>query len=123
MKENEMSLDIWLEHEPCPHCRRADVIWVGNITHNLSKMATAAGLHTALWRPETFVGANAYPRGWNVFPALLKGQEWLQKNPAEAIKHNPPNGWGSYETLVEFVSDYIYALSDDNEGAIIKVSR
>jgi precorrin-6x reductase len=39
-----MSLDIWLEISATP--------FEANITHNLNRMAEAAGVYKVLWRPE-----------------------------------------------------------------------
>ena len=47
-----MSLDIWMETQPCHHCGRSDPGWEGNITHNLTAMANFVGIYEALWHPE-----------------------------------------------------------------------
>lgn len=117
-----MSLDVWLETEPCPCCGRSDEGWERNITHNLTAMASAAGIYEALWHPERLAAERSYPRGYNVLPLLRDGLEWLLSNPEKAKEKNPPNGWGDYDGLVAFVMAYIKAL-EDNEDAVIKVSR
>ena len=117
-----MSLDVSLQHEACPHCGKGDCGCEGNITHNLSKMASEAGIYDALWHPERLAGERSYPRGHNVLPVLKKWLEWLKNNQELARTFNPENGWGDYEGLVGFVEEYIDALEAD-EDAIIKVSR
>ena len=54
-----MSLDFYLQTDPnphvCPHCDREGIekeeLFSSNITHNLGKMARAAGIYDALWHP------------------------------------------------------------------------
>ena len=74
-----------------------------NITHNLGKMAHAAGLYEAIWRPEEI----NISRAIDLIPFLEKGLKNLEKNKIELVKLNPENGWGSYEGLLDFVEEYL----------------
>jgi hypothetical protein len=94
-----MSLDVTLTRfQPTE-------VYHSNITHNLGAMAQAAGLYTALWRPEE---ANITTAG-QLIRKLHEGLKALRKDPKKFKKLNPPNKWGSYEGLVQFVADYLAA--------------
>jgi hypothetical protein len=107
-----MSLDVTLKKMMLAE------IYSRNITHNLNKMAEEAGIYKHLWRPEelgiTLAGDLVEP--------LRIGLEKLMKNPAMFEAMNPPNGWGNYHGLVEFVNDY-YNACKENPEAVIEVSR
>lgn len=89
-----------------------------NVTHNLGSMADKAGVYYACWRPEE--------KGWktaaDITPALEKGLTKLQNNPEQYKALNPDNGWGSYDGLVEFVTEYLKACKKYPD-AEIEVSR
>ena len=89
-----------------------------NITHNLGKMAKAAGIYEHLWRPEEIDITTA---GQLVEP-LTAGLATLRAEPDRFRVLNPSNGWGNYEGLVQFVADYL-AACQDNPTATIRVSR
>jgi hypothetical protein len=90
-----------------------------NITHNLGKMAEAAGIYKHIWRPEDIGISFVCP----VFIKELKeGLDRLQSNPAQFAEFTPSNGWGSYDGLVDFVKSYIVACEEFPE-AKIHISR
>lgn len=80
-------------------------IYSRNITHNLGKMARAAGIYEPLWRPDELGITHAR----DLIEPLASGYVRLIDNPDDFKRHNPENGWGSYEQLVEFVADYLSA--------------
>lgn len=82
-----------------------DVAFRYNITHNLNKMADAAGLYDCLWRPEE----HDIDTAKQLIEPLRQGLHLLKLNPEEYKKYNPENGWGSYEGLVTFVEKYLDA--------------
>jgi hypothetical protein len=69
-----------------------------NITHNLNKMAEAAGLYEVLWCPEEIGITSAF----QMIPLLEKGIKNLEADPVKYKAFNPPNGYGNYEGLVRF---------------------
>ncbi len=81
-------------------------------------MADAAGLYHGLWRPETI----GIEKAAQLIPVLERGLAKLEAESEEMRKHNPPNGWGSYEVLVDFVRDYLKACKESPE-ATVRVSR
>ncbi len=107
-----MSLDVYLR-ETIP----TDV-YSANITHNLTKMASAAGLYDALWQPEEIGVTEARA----LIPILTKGLEVLRADPEKFKAMNPANGWGSYDGLVRFTEEYLAACAA-SPGAEISVSR
>ena len=89
-----------------------------NITHNLNKMAMAAEIYKHLWRPEE-VGIE---RAEQLIDPLSKGLAELKARRAFYVLLNPTNGWGNYEGLVEFVSDYLNACEEFPDATIV-ISR
>jgi len=95
-----------------------DEVYSANITHNLGKMAEAAGIYECLWRPEevgiTYAAQLSVP--------LSHGLQELCRYPERFLPLNPPNGWGDYEGLVKFVGNYLLACMKYPE-ATVEVSR
>jgi hypothetical protein len=126
-----MSLDIYLYkpeisfHEcVCESCgnkhESLERKWFShfNLTHNLAKMASEAGIYNCLWRPEE----NGIEITNQMIPLLRKGLHILIDDAERFEAYNPPNKYGSYEHLVEVVTDYLKAC-EKNPEATIQVSR
>lgn len=125
-----MSLDVYLESEPrrvqcrCPECdlehyrMESPCFFDRNITHNLNRMAEAAGIYMYLWRPDEILITTAA----QLIEPLAAGLEKLRADPEGFRQYNPPNGWGSYEGLVDFVATYLAACRE-NPTAAVRVSR
>lgn len=111
-----MSLDVYLK-DPTATYEQGELYWA-NITHNLGKMARAAGLYEALWRPEEIGAKHAK----DIIAVVEKGLADLRSRPEHFEQFNSPNGWGMYEHFVPFVADYLQALKEFPE-AEIEVSR
>jgi len=103
-----MSLDVTL-NKP---------VYSANITHNLGKMAEAAGIYKALWRPEE----EHYYRASDLIEPLTKGLAVLTSDPERFKAFNSPNGWGMYEHFVPFVAKYLEACVS-NPDATINICR
>lgn len=97
--------------------RETDV-YERNITHNLARMASEAGIYTELWEPDR---ANITTAAQLIEP-LRAGLALLKADPARFEKYNAPNGWGMYEHFVPFVEDYLRAC-EENPDAKVRVSR
>jgi hypothetical protein len=93
-------------------------VFSANITHNLGKMADAAGIYQALWRPEEL----GITKAGQLVPLLRAGLERLRADPAKFEKFNAPNGWGLYEHFVPWVTKYLQAC-EDYPDADVSVSR
>jgi hypothetical protein len=107
-----VSLDVWLEEKrPCQ-------VYECNITHNLNRMADEAGVYKHLWRPDEIGVTTAH----ELIEPLRAGLARLESDPERFKKLNPENGWGSYEGLVNFVTEYLAACEAHPE-ATVRVSR
>ncbi len=93
-------------------------IYSANITHNLTRMASAAGIYEALWRP----GEVGITKAAQLIEPLARGLALLKADPAGFEALNAPNGWGRYEHFVPFVENYLAACRE-NPDADVHVSR
>ncbi len=93
-------------------------VFDANITHNLNKMADAAGIYEACWRPEE-IGAT---KASNIIPILEKGYKDMIARPEYFKKFDSENGWGTYKDFLPWVKSYLKACRKYPD-AIIEVSR
>lgn len=107
-----MSLDVYLT------AMRPKCVYERNITHNLNGMAEAAGIYYALWRPEE-IGIETAAQ---LIEPLRAGLALLRSDPERFKKFNPDNGWGDYDGLVDFVSEYL-AACEANPDAKVEANR
>lgn len=105
-----MSLDVWLYVEVDvggPELKTVD-LYEANITHNLGKMASEAGIYEALWRPEE-IGIETAQQ---LIEPLTKGLMEMKADPARFEKFNASNGWGLYENFVPWIEAYLEACKE-----------
>ena len=96
----------WPDREPfVMKCEADSVVYEGNITHNLGRMARAAGMYAELWRPEEI----GITKAAQLIEPLRLGLAQLKAEPETYQRHSPENGWGTYEGLVAFVEAYLAA--------------
>lgn len=110
-----MSLDFSLYYENDGH---QNEVFDKNITHNLGKMASEAGIYEALWRPEE----KGWVKGSDIVEVLEKGLSDLKERPLHFEQFNSENGWGMYEHFVPFVEEVLEACKK-YPNAIINISR
>ena len=107
-----MSLDVYLKDVD------GSYVFEYNITHNLAKMASSAGLYEVLW--------DALDQGYTCAEQLITKLEQgiieLVCNENQYKKLNPENGWGTYEGLLRFAGKYLKACKQ-YPNALIEVSR
>lgn len=124
-----MSLDVHLEPSErniknCYHCNGTgkiddtDDYYSSNITHNLNRMAEAAGIYEPLWRPEEI----GITKASQLIEPLTKGLELLKANPQKFEAYNAPNGWGLYTHFVPWVEAYLKACIEHPDSNV-RVSR
>lgn len=89
-----------------------------NITHNLGRMAEAAGIYEALWRPDE-IGLTLASQ---LIAPLEEGLRKLKADPIGFAQFNAPNGWGLYEHFVPFTEKYLEACKQYPE-AKVRASR
>ena len=85
-----------------------------NITHNLGRMASEAGIYKYLWRPDE----NEIERAHQLIEPLQEGLTRLNADPHHFKTFNPENGWGDYKGLVEFVSEYLSACIESPDAEV-----
>lgn len=91
-----------------------NTVYSANITHNLNKMASEAGIYKHLWRPDEI---NITKASQLVTP-LKMGLAVLETDPERFKEFNPSNGWGTYEGLVEFTRNYLGACEQYPEAQV-----
>ncbi len=70
-----------------------------NITHNVSNMWKSAGVFDLLYNSEGKVASK-------LVEPLEKGIKIMRKNPNRFNAMNHPNGWGTYEAALPFLTDF-----------------
>lgn len=90
------------------------LVYRANITHNLTDMAAAVGLYEPLWRPDEI----GIERAAQLIEPLAAGLVQLHAQADACRRLNPSNGWGTYEGLVGFVSDYLKACILNPEAKV-----
>lgn len=93
-------------------------VFGANITHNLNKMAEAAGIYLHLWRPEEI----GITKAAQLIAPLEHGLAKMKEQPEKFQKFNAPNGWGMYEHFIPWIEKYIQACIE-NPDADVKVWR
>jgi hypothetical protein len=125
-----MSLDIYLYGEDichtcvCEACGSERIemhpikIDHFHITHNLTPMADAVGLYECVWRPEEHGIEFAH----QMIPFLKAGVSSLNADPIHYKLLTPKNGYGSYESFLKTLTEYLIAC-EINPNARIEVCR
>lgn len=122
-KNVEISVEEWNSRNPgreplMVSSEINNIVYHGNITHNLSKMAKEADLYEYLWRPDE----HGIKKAGELILALVLGIKTLASNPEKFKEFNPSNGWGDYDGFLQFVVEYFHACSKYPE-ANVSVSR
>ncbi len=86
-----------------------------NITHNLGKMWSAAGVYNALYN-------SAGQTAKSVLPALWDGLSLMMSDPERFKVYDAPNGWGTYEFAIPWLGQLIAEFEQYPDG-IIGVSK
>lgn len=107
-----MSLDV------CLSVTKPVTVYDANITHNLNKMAGAAGIYKHLWRPDEI----GITKARELIEPLTAGLAKLNADPGYFEQFDSPNGWGMYKHFVPFVEKYLAACVE-NPDADVRVSR
>lgn len=111
-----------------------ECLYTDNITHNLGKMADAAGLYEALWRPYRLkegynIPENDYQAEYKfeednpvkaneIIPIIEKGLVDMIARPKYYETFNSSNGWGMYEHFLPFIVRYLEALKKYPESFV-----
>ena len=111
-----MSYDIWLEIDTGAGTM-AEVAEVGNMTSNVAPM----------WRkamPDEYDGLAGLDglRCSDVIDALRGAVDRMKAEPDAYRTMNPPNGWGDYESALEYLTN-LCGLAMAHPACFIRVSR
>jgi len=87
-----------------------------NYTHNCNKMAEAAGIYQCVWRPEECDPPINLAR--QLIEPLRAGIKQMEDDPAKFIDLNPANGWGSYETFLPWLREYLQACIEHPKAQV-----
>lgn len=107
-----MSLDIMLS------VVGPTVVHWQNITHNLGKMADAAGVYRHLWHPEDL----AINLAFQLIGSLETAIADMENNPDYYRQYDAKNGWGTYDDFLPWLKKLLEACKE-NPNASIRVSR
>jgi hypothetical protein len=107
-----MSLDVYLKTES------GEELYSRNITHNLGRMASEAGIYECLWRPDE----HSITHARQIIAPLEAGTALLATQKARFEAFNARNGWGLWEHFLTFCAAYLQACRD-NPDALVTVSR
>lgn len=114
-----MSLDVYLNLEvDTGNGKETFLVFSANYTHNCNTMADAAGIYNAVWRPDE-IGINT---AGELIPLLRDGIAQMKECPEKFIALNPSNGWGSYDTFLPWLKEYLKAC-EKYPRATIEISR
>ncbi len=89
-------------------------VYDANITHNLGKMASEAGIYQHLWRPEE-IGISFAKQ---LIEPLREGLALLKSDPERFKAFDAPNGWGTYKHFVPFVENYLEACETHPDAKV-----
>lgn len=108
-----MSYDVSIVGKDCPCCGASGGVEVGNYTYNCSKM---------LWEAaDTSLSALHGKPVEEVAQVLSKGVAVMRADPARFQAMNPENGWGDYDSWLDYL-DRIIDACQRYPGAVLEVS-
>ena len=85
-----------------------------NITHNLNKMAGAAGISEHVWRPEEIGITKAAQLIWPLEEAITD----MALHSDKYKQFDSPNGWGTYKNFLPWLAEYLSACKANPDGDI-----
>ena len=83
-------------------------LYDANITHNLCKMAEAAGIYEIVWHPESL----GIKRAYEIIQGLETGIDELKSCPSVYKAFDAENGWGLYADFVPWLDRYLEACKE-----------
>ena len=106
-----MSLDIYLEE-----VKPVEVHWQ-NITHNLNKIASEAGIYNCLWHPDKA----EIKKAMHLIKPLTQAIADMKDRPDHYKKFDAENGWGTYDDFLPWLECLLKACIN-NPSADVRVS-
>ena len=96
----------------------SEYAWTGNITHNLGKMASNVTPDGKPYTLYSLLWGGKYKSCRDLISKLHACILYMLMNKEELKKYNPPNGWGTYEQLLEFTKEFQMACIDNKDCKI-----
>jgi len=78
-------------------------------------MSPEANMYEALWHPDHINCVKAK----DIIGIVIEGFSDMLKNPKHYKKLESDNGWGTYDDFIDWVYNYIKALSENPECYLI----
>lgn len=111
-----MSLDVYLRFDiDTGGAEHTVSVFDANYTHNCGLMAKEAGVYDVVWRPEE----NGVTCAADLIAPLRQGIAAMEDDPKRFIALNPSNGWGSYETFLPWLREYLQACVKFPKAAVV----
>ena len=112
-----MSLDLYLQVSVDVGGSEPHIVtlWQASYTHNCNTMAEAAGIYKHVWRPEEL---SEIKTAADLIEPLRAGIQRMEDDPMRFIALNPENGWGSYETFLPWLKQYLAACIEYPKATI-----
>lgn len=101
-------LSQWRKKHPFkggPLYEQTRIVWTGNITHGLDRVAKACNLYKPIWTP----GEEGIIVARDICSALAAGLLVLETRTEMFRQYEPTNNWGRVEDLISFVAEYLAA--------------
>lgn len=84
-----------------------------NITHNMTSLWEALGIYEQLYKSHGKYANDIYEKVRRALDALTIDPEFYKQ-------YDSPNGWGTYDNAVSFLSKVVRAC-EENPGSLINV--
>tara|TARA_R110000824_G_scaffold173688_2_gene351818 strand:+ start:392 stop:742 length:351 start_codon:yes stop_codon:yes gene_type:complete len=116
-----MSLDIslYMDVDTGGNTPERFDLFSASYTHNARDMASEAGIYTHIWRPEDLIDFHC---AGDLIEGLRDGVRLMEYDPARFIAVQPENGWGSYDSFLPWVREYLSACIK-HPKALIETDR
>ena len=95
-----------------------ETVYSSNMTHNLGRMASEAGVYDCLWRPDE----NGITTAAQMIEPLRAGIALLESDPERFKPLSASNGWGTYAQFIPWLKE-VLAACEMYRDATVGVSR
>lgn len=113
-KETVLCSECGTERE----AKRCDFYYTSNITHNVIRMASEAGIYGLVWRPEEHEITTAR----QLIEPLRTAIKLMVADKPRFEQYDARNGWGTYKQFLPWLREYLYAC-ETYPDATVRVSR
>jgi len=93
---------------------RRPLLWQGNLTYNLVKMTSEAGIYEPVYRG----WEHGVDTGADMVPRIEEGYRDLVERREHYAQWNPPNGWGNVDILISVVGGLLAACREHPDAVL-----